>query len=353
MKGDLCCGRCAKPQAPPAKRRVARAGGASLAPSPRVAGTTLPWRVRTARRGQRGNVPWCGERAAGTWRVLLSARGPAGRVPRSPPAPHPRPGAAGARTPRGARLPPARAQRPPPPEPCAPAGAALPGEAELAVVAALADREHVGVGRAGGSRSPTWKGCGARGPALARAAEALQPAVAPRPSSRWPGWRGGEPAAAAPRALLLEQRHPSRGGGKAARRTRRPPLPRKGRRPPPGARAPPGGGDRPGGRAPRAGPSPAAPTRPTVGRCGRRCGRPELRPTGRLQAGGRKACASWRGGAGRSRVPVGRDGVAVRRLPSASWTGRMAHAGLIEVGGVEGQRCFSTFSWFVCPCRKP
>lgn len=272
---------------------------------------------------------------------------------RSPPAPHPRPGAAGARTPRGARTP-ARPRARRPPSPCAPAGAALPGEAELAVVAALADREHVGVGRAGEEQVPHLEGLqGPQTPALARAAEALQPAVAlgPHPGGR-AGAVGGEPrGCGSPRAVIGAASPGAAGAGSRPADAAATASP-EGTAAPPGARAPPGGGGPGPAAPPRArDPRPRPPTRPTVGRCGHR---PELRPPGRLQAGGRRRV---RPGGGRGPRPRsgGRDGVAVGQVPSASPgpASRMARAGLIEVGGVGGQDASQPSVRFVCPCRKP
>lgn len=271
---------------------------------------------------------------------------------RSPPAPHPRPGAAGARTPRGAHTP-ARPRARRPPSPCAPAGTALPGEAELAVVAALADREHVGVGRAGEEQVPHLEGLqGPQTPAFARAAEALQPAVTlgPHPGGR-AGAEGGLPRLRLPARCYWSSVTRSRGGGK-------PPGGRGGHRfpgrdggPARRSRAPGRRGTRPGSparvRDPRLWPR----TRPTVGRCGHR---PELRSPGPLQAGGRRRVRPG-GGCGPRPRSGGRDGVTVGQVPSASPgpASRMARAGLIEVGGVGRQDASQPSVRFLCPCREP
>lgn len=59
MKGGLRLWPLRETWGPAGKAPSSQDWGASLAPNPRVAGTTLPWRVRTARRGQQRNVPWC------------------------------------------------------------------------------------------------------------------------------------------------------------------------------------------------------------------------------------------------------------------------------------------------------
>lgn len=186
------------------------------------------------------------------------------------------------------------------------------------MVAALADREHVGVGRAGEEQVPHLEGLqGPQPPALAGAAEALQAAVAlgPHGGGEAGGCAGTEGAgcarSGAPRELLLEKRHPEprgRGGEPPGGRGPAASAPRKGRRPRPVLTRPRGRGT---GRPP-------SPARGTLGGRSARapgrfwCGRDKaaaLAAPGRRAAGVCASAASLRR-AGRRPVTRGRDGVA-------------------------------------------
>lgn len=148
----------------------------------------------------------------------------------------------------------------------------FPGEAVLAVVAPLVDREHIGVGRAGEEQVPHLEAPqSAQPPALPRAAEALQAAVALGPHGggeaggpRGLGRRGGAPAVAALRlpascaGRSVTQSGGGRGGEPPGRRGAGHRSP-EGTAAPPGARASPRGGGQARGPAPRAGPSATSP----------------------------------------------------------------------------------------------
>lgn len=90
VKGDLCCGRCAKPGAPPAKRRVARAGEQVWLRAHVLQARPCPGGFAQPAGASRETCRGAG-RATGTWQVLLSARGPASPgfqvSSRSPPPP--------------------------------------------------------------------------------------------------------------------------------------------------------------------------------------------------------------------------------------------------------------------------